>query len=98
MPEIASRHIGIAADMFGCPNRCRHCYLGNGPNGRLPAEVLREVAGAFWHWGGPGEGAGRFQQVDVASWYREPDFADNYRDLYNPTDAKARWIKLACAG
>ena len=77
------RHIGVALDLAGCPNRCQHCYLGNGPNGTLPRELLREAAEAFWGWTRPGETAPYFEQVDVSPWYREPDFSDDYRDLYD---------------
>ena len=81
MPEL-KKTIGVALDMAGCPNRCRHCYLGAGPNGQLSTDVLREVADAFRHWSRPGEGGPFFEQVYVSSWYREPDYRDDYRRLY----------------
>ena len=82
MPELA-KHIGVAVDLAGCPNRCRHCYLGNGPNGTLPREFLAEAAEAFWGWTRPGETGPYFGQVDVLGWYREPDFSDDYKELYD---------------
>jgi hypothetical protein len=81
MPELPKK-IGVAADLAGCPNRCRHCYLGNGPNGRLDRDVLRQAADALWKWSRPGATEPYFHQVDVASWYREPDFSDDYRGFY----------------
>lgn len=35
------RHIGIAMDVHGCPNRCRHCYIGPLPGGSLSEDDLR---------------------------------------------------------
>jgi hypothetical protein len=74
--------VGVAVDLWGCPNRCRHCYLGNAPNGRLPKGILRQVAEAFRTWRRPGESIPWFDQVDVSSAYREPDYCDDYRALY----------------
>ncbi len=31
MPAVPREQIGVALDMFGCPNRCRHCWLGPPP-------------------------------------------------------------------
>lgn len=81
MPEL-KKTVGVAVDLAGCPNRCRHCYLGVGPNGELSSEVLRQVAGEFWSWSRPRDGKPYFEQVHVSSWYREPDFSDSYRALY----------------
>ena len=81
VPKL-QRHIGVAVDLCGCPNRCRHCYLGGGPNRRLPVGTLREVADAFWGWKRPGGAIPWFEQVDVSSSYREPDFSEDYKALY----------------
>jgi hypothetical protein len=81
VPEL-TRHVAVLIDMAGCPNRCRHCWLGAERNRRLPPEALRQVAGEFRAWRRPGAAEPYFQQVDVASWYREPDFAPNYRELH----------------
>ena len=47
MPRIISEEIGIALDMCGCPNRCRHCWLGASPNRRMSEEDLRWAAAQF---------------------------------------------------
>ena len=39
--------ITACLDMFGCPNRCRHCWLGLGPNGNLTVDDLVFVAKSF---------------------------------------------------
>jgi hypothetical protein len=68
--------------MAGCPNRCRHCWLGNPPNQRVPEETLRWVVRQFRDWRRPGEQEPFFQRLSVATWYREPDFAPHYRRLW----------------
>ena len=82
MPGFQSREIGVLVDIAGCPNRCRHCGLGCPPNKRLSEETLRWVVQQFKEWVYPGEQAPFFNPVDVMTWYREPDFAPNYRELY----------------
>ncbi|HOX37876.1 MAG TPA: radical SAM protein [Candidatus Brocadiia bacterium] len=73
---------GVAVDLYGCPNRCRHCYLGNGPNNRLTPDDLKRVAEAFWDWKRQSDKISYFKQVFVSSSYREPDFSDDYQKLY----------------
>lgn len=65
--------IWVNLDMNGCPNRCRHCWLGWGPNGHMAEEDLREAAEAFRPLA---------REIDVYDWYREPDFPDNYRERW----------------
>ena len=81
MPKIDTEQIGVAFDMQGCPNRCRHCWLGHGSRHTLSEEDVR--------WG-----VSRFRdflagdslpvkRLSVATWFREPDFRDDYRKLYD---------------
>jgi hypothetical protein len=65
--------ITACLDMAGCPNRCLHCWIGHGANGRLGAGELRFVAEAFRPFAG---------SIRVESWYREPDFLPEYRALW----------------
>ena len=60
----------VCLDMAGCPNRCRHCWLGHTPNGRMTDEDLRFVAAAFRPFA---------DVLEMAGWYREPDYTDDYR-------------------
>ena len=30
-----NKHLTICIDYYGCPNRCKHCWLGNLPNKQL---------------------------------------------------------------
>lgn len=66
--------ITVCLDMFGCPNRCRHCWVGHGANGRLTGDDLRCVAAQFRPY---------TKQLQVYDWYREPDYADDYRALWD---------------
>ena len=81
MPKIHSEGVGLAFDMRGCPNRCRHCYLGPGSNYTLSEEDVR--------WG-----VSQFRdliairntpikKLSVSTWFREPDFGGDYRKLYD---------------
>jgi len=82
MPQFRSRQIGVMVDMAGCPNRCRHCWLGNPPNRRVSEETLRWVVQQFRRWVRPGENAPFAEKIAVLTWYREPDYAANYRELW----------------
>ena len=67
------KKITACLDMAGCPNRCRHCWLGCTPNGRLTADDLRFVAAAFRPF---------TDCLEIASWYREPDYLPEYKELW----------------
>lgn len=81
MPALRPQ-IGIALDMAGCPNRCRHCWLGHTPNRRVSEQTLRQVVRQFREWRRPASQDAFFERISVATWYREPDFAPNYRRLW----------------
>ena len=82
MPSFRTREIGVLVDMAGCPNRCRHCWLGCPPNRRVSEETLRWVIQQFKEWVYPGEQEPFANPLNAMTWYREPDFAPNYRELY----------------
>lgn len=66
--------IGAGLDMRGCPNRCRHCWLGVTPNRNLTTDDLHFVADQFRPF---------TDHLDVWDHYREPDYADNYRQMWD---------------
>ncbi len=82
MPSLRSRNTWVALDMAGCPNRCRHCWLGTLPNRQLDGEDLYRVVKLFREWIRPGESAPFFSNVEAMSWWREPDYAPDYRHLW----------------
>lgn len=67
------KKITVCLDMRGCPNRCKHCWLGNTPNGCLTEKDLRDVAESFRPYA---------EKLEVYDWYREPDFAENYKEMW----------------
>jgi hypothetical protein len=65
--------ITVALDMGGCPNRCKHCWLGHFPNGKMIENDLYYVANEFKKI---------TNNLEITSWYREQDFLDNYKQIY----------------
>lgn len=82
MPKFKSKEIIISMDMAGCPNRCKHCWLGHAPNRKVDKKLLKEVVDTFKNWVKAGDTEPYFDKVNVNSWYREPDFSDDYKELY----------------
>lgn len=68
------KKITICVDMAGCPNRCRHCWIGAGKNGHMTVMQFESIANEF---------KGFSKDLEVFSWYREPDYRDDYRDLWD---------------
>ncbi|MGL4336641.1 MAG: radical SAM protein [Turicibacter sp.] len=67
------KKITVCLDMRGCPNRCKHCWLGHFPNGHLGTNDLVHVANQFKSY---------TKELVVYSWLREPDYDDNYKELW----------------
>jgi len=59
--------------MAGCPNRCKHCWIGHTPNKMLTQSDLAYVANEFKDY---------CNELVVNSWCREPDFRDDYKELW----------------
>ena len=81
MPPIDRDDVTVALDMYGCPNRCRHCWLGCEANPSLGWCDLRWVAKAFRGHRDLDAHDPYFRRLKVMSWFREPDYADDYREL-----------------
>ena len=60
----------ICVDMYGCPNRCLHCWLGHRPNPVMAPGADRWLVDLFRPY---------FDTITFFSWLREPDFAPDYR-------------------
>lgn len=63
----------ICMDMFGCPNRCLHCWLGHMPNRQMEAGADEWIVGLFKPY---------FEEIEFYSWLREPDFCADYRERW----------------
>ncbi|MCL2815560.1 MAG: radical SAM protein [Oscillospiraceae bacterium] len=73
-------YLGVMADMAGCPNRCRHCWLGSHRNGDMTVSEFRGIAEQFKNW--KDENGIGIKELGFFSWWREPDFRDDYRELW----------------
>ena len=82
MPEIKSSELVIALDMNGCPNRCRHCWLGYSTRRAMSEQDLRWAAKQFRDYIQRREKRPSIDTFGVMSWFREPDFSDDYRRLH----------------
>ncbi len=60
----------IAVDLYGCPNRCRHCWLGHMPNRTMAPGADEWIVSLFEPY---------FETIEFYSWLREPDFCDDYQ-------------------
>ena len=74
MPDLNTKTEGrllvLCADMFGCPNRCLHCWLSHMPNRRMEEGADEWIVDLFRPY---------FERIEFYSWLREPDYCDGYR-------------------
>jgi len=80
MPKLNTRDLFIAFDMGGCPNRCKHCWLGHTPNKKMALDDIKEITEIFKNY--RLDGQKYFDQTTMTTWYREPDYLDNYKELW----------------
>lgn len=80
MPRIERQRIGVAFDMHGCPNRCRHCWLGAASSRSLSEADVRWGVAQFRSYIAAADTP--IEELSVATWFREPDYGDDYRQLY----------------
>jgi hypothetical protein len=80
MPEITSENITIAIDMHGCPNRCRHCWLGYPPSEKITKKDVKDIAFQFRQYI---QSHSILKNLTVATWVWEPDFSPEYKELYH---------------
>ncbi len=67
------RKLALVVDMHGCPNRCKHCWLGHIDHSRMSDNADEFIVNYFKPF---------FEQITFYSWLREPDFADNYEEQW----------------
>ncbi|MBQ1478011.1 MAG: radical SAM protein [Erysipelotrichaceae bacterium] len=61
--------LSLCVDMYGCPNRCKHCWLGHMPNRNMEEGSDEMIMDFFSPY---------FEEIDFYSWLREPDYCDHY--------------------
>ena len=64
------KKLTLVVDMYGCPNRCKHCWLGHMPNRKMDEHTDELLVSYFKPF---------FDAITYYSWVREPDFCDDYR-------------------
>ena len=62
--------LSLCVDLWGCPNRCRHCWLGHMPNRTMEAGADEWIVNQFRPY---------FERIEFYSWLREPDFCPDCR-------------------
>lgn len=71
--EKINKHLSICIDMFGCPNRCKHCWLGDLPNKPFLDDYDDFIVKLFKPY---------FKDITFYSWLREPDYCNYYKDRW----------------
>ena len=67
------KKLSLVVDMYGCPNRCKHCWLGHMPNRKMDDKTDELLVEYFKPY---------FESITYYSWLREPDFCDDYRERW----------------
>ncbi len=88
---MKTNNLTILADMYGCPNRCKHCWLGHMPNRKIPDGSDELIVNFF---------KPHFHSITFYGWVREPDYCENYverwqRDIQISVNANPQRFELA---
>ena len=67
------KELSLVVDMYGCPNRCKHCWLGHMPNRKIADRADELLIKYFEPY---------FEKITYYSWLREPDYCDDYRQRW----------------
>ena len=67
---MQEKSLVLCADLYGCPNRCLHCWLGHMPNRSMEPDADERIVDCFRPY---------FDRITFYSWLREPDFCPDYR-------------------
>ncbi len=80
--EYRNKEVSLAFDLCGCPNRCRHCWLGRACRSRID---LTEAVDVFRRAGDhvkDGRQRPHLERIRFfASHFREPHYCPNYKDI-----------------
>ncbi len=76
MPPLSFSEVGIGFDMFGCPNRCRHCFYGPVPNTGIREHVVRRMTGMFRDFTREGDDEPLFEKIWVSPRVAPGEFRD----------------------
>lgn len=67
------KKLTLVVDMYGCPNRCKHCWLGHMPNRTMSENSDTLLVDYFKPY---------FDSITYYSWVREPDYCEDYRQRW----------------
>lgn len=70
---MKNKDLVLCVDMYGCPNRCRHCWLGHMPNRKMDDKADEWIVNYFKPY---------FPNISFYSWMREPDFCNDYKERW----------------
>lgn len=89
--EKINKKLILTVDMYGCPNRCKHCWLGHMNNKNMKESDDGFIVNFFKPY---------FNSITYYSWLREPDFTDDYinrwkRDNQISINSKPQRFELA---
>ena len=71
--KYENKTLSLVVDMYGCPNRCKHCWIAHMPNGNMSDQEAEALVEYF---------KPHFDVIEFYSWAREPDYKDNYRERW----------------
>ena len=89
--ETGPKKLVLLLDMYGCPNRCLHCWIGHTPNKKMDLDSDSKMVNYFKPF---------FDEIEFYSWTREPDYASDYekrwlRDNEISINSKPKRFELA---
>ena len=67
------RKLNLVTDLYGCPNRCMHCWLGHMPNRKMEEDADLFIMDFFSPYA---------EKIAFYSWLREPDFCEGYAERW----------------
>ena len=85
MAKIYGNKISISFDVYGCPQRCKHCWLGQPKHSTMDTD---EVIATFEYIKNE---QNRYHYFDAEVEYldvglREPHYGNDYKELYQKID------------
>ena len=86
-----NKQLNLVVDMYGCPNRCKHCWIGHVDYQQMETDADVYIVNYFQPY---------FDKIAFYSWLREPDFTGDYekrwnRDLKISVNCKPKRYELA---
>lgn len=85
MAKIYGNKISISFDVYGCPQRCKHCWLGQPKHSKMDTdeviatfENIKNEQNRYYYFDA------EVEYFDVG--FREPHYGNDYKELYQKVD------------